>query len=493
MLAMKQELLELASELERRPIVAIDIGTTKVSVVIARAYFDVDKYLSEGMITPNNMRLIIDGMGVTQSFGMSEGKIYNIAKVVNSIRRAFDQAKTQLGIDGNTNFQRVLFSVAGVDLKKEIISQSISFEDAGHIVTREDVRRLFNRAKNSAANSNDVIHVIPIEFVIKRGDSEISLKPIMDEVIGAFGDSLMGKFSLVSIDQRNVNTLEHAIRQIGLDPDEVVLQPLASTLATTTPSNHETGVLVIDIGGGTTDLLYMKDYRIVEVNSIEIAGNTVDNDIASILRLPRKDARKLKEAIGSLIISHKQKRSIEVKVEGIPKPIHIDVNNLIEIIKARYYELFSEDIPKILKSLLTNTKTGPHAGGEIPFVVLTGGGSNLDGLEMLAIQAFRDAEVPKIFRSDVYVTRRGPEMWIDSKTSTVRFPSNSDSTSLIYSTVVGMLVHYIREKVSDIVDYGQQEKQKEESTEQGIFQSIVQKIFKSFTNFGNENEEDQTF
>ncbi len=490
---MRQELLEFASELERRPIVAIDIGTTKVSVLIARVAFDVGKYLSEGIITPNNTRLIIDGLGVTQSFGMSDGKIYNIAKVVNSIKRAFEQAKTQLAINGNTDFQRVLFSVAGVDLKKEKISQSISFEDAGHIVTREDVKRLFNRARNSAANSNDVIHVIPIEFSIKRGDSEIVLKPIMDEVIGALGDSLMGKFSVVSIDQRNVNTLEQAIMQVGLNPDEVVLQPLASTLATTTPSNHETGVLVIDIGGGTTDLLYMKDYRIVEANSIEIAGNTVDHDIASILCIPQKDARKLKEEIGSLITSQKQKSSIEVKIDGIPKPIRVDVNNLIEIIKARYYELFSDDIPKTLETLLTNAKAGPYAGGEIPFVVLTGGGSNLKGIELLAMQAFRNAVVPKIFRSDVYVTRRGPEMWIDTKVSTVRFPPDSNSSSLIYSTVVGMLVHYVREKISDIVDYGKQENKEEDKSEHGIFKTIVQKIFNSFTNLGNENDDDQTF
>ncbi len=500
---MKQELLELASELERIPVVAIDIGTTKVSVIIARASFNVDQYISEGRITPNNLRLIIDGMGVTPSFGMSDGSVYNIVKVSNSIKRAIDLAKIQVGIDGNTRFQRVLFSVAGVELKKEEISQSISFEDAGHIVTREDVKRLFARAKNSATNSSNVIHVIPTEFSVKQGNREVYLKPIINEVIGAVGDVLIGKFTLVSIDQKNVKILEKAIEQVGLEPDEVVLQPLASTLATTTPSAHETGVLVIDIGGGTTDLLYMKDHRVIEVSSIDIAGNTVDSDISKVFNIPLEDARKLKEKFGTLALS-KKKQLIDISIEGRDKAIRLDTKELYNIIASRYAELFYDDIPRALETLSKNfgkrmyqQSADTYSGGEIPFVVLTGGGSNLAGIEVFAMYCFRNAIVKGVFRNNVEVVKRGPEGWIDKKQSIVRFPSDSNSTTLIHSTAIGMIVHYIQEKVADIV-YSRQKRVSEDNTIGSKLFQVVKNLFKGLRNpstetHNYETDNDETF
>ncbi|NPA34348.1 MAG: cell division protein FtsA [Chlorobi bacterium] len=498
---MKQELLELATELERKPIVAIDVGTTKISVIIARASFNVDQYLAEGMITPRNLRLIVDGMGVTPSFGMREGSIYNINKVSSSIKRAMDLAKTQVGIEGNTNFQRVLFSVAGVALRKEDISQSISFEDTGHIITREDVRRLFARAKNSATNSSNVIHVIPTEFYVKQGNKDVPLKPIVNEIIGAVGDALIGKFTLVSIDQTNVNTLKMAIEWAGLSPDEVILQPLASTMATATPADQEIGVLVIDIGGGTTDLLYMKNHSIIEVNSIDIAGNTVDHDIKQLLNITLQEARRLKEKVGSLVISKNVRKDdrIDIFFDDKSHPVSVKVNQLIGIIAARYAELFSEDIPEALRSLARivnmqnyKTNTGLYDSGEISNVILTGGGSNLKGIEVLAAQCFGQTKISGVFRNNVQVRKKGPDMWIDVKQSTVQIPKGDNSNLLIHSTAVGMIVHYIQERVVDIVYSGQSKTTKDDLGESKLIQSIKQ-WFKGFLSSEGETDNDETF
>ncbi len=476
---MVQELRQLASELEQKPIVAIDIGTTKISVIIARASFDVDKYLSEEMITPNNLKLIINGIGVTPSYGMTEGGIYNIIKVSNSIRRAIDLAKTQLGIDSNNQFKSVLYSVAGVGLVKEEISQSISFDEPGHVITYDDLKRLYERAKNSATNSDNVLHIIPTEFHVRQGNRELSIRPIDNEIIGAVGDVLIGKFTLISIEQRNVKSLGQAIEQAGLKPDHVILQPLASTIATATNHEQEVGVLVIDIGGGTTDVLYMEDYRVEAVDSIDIAGNTIDNDLALIFKIPKKEARKIKEEFGSLIPS-KKKQTVVVKVEGMGKDIKVSVNDLVGVMTARYYELFAKDVPMALSSLKNKG---------ISHVVLTGGGSAVNGIELIARQAFQDAGVNGLFRNDVFVIKKGPDLWIDKKQSTVSFPPDPKSTSLIHSTAVGMLVYHIRELVADIV-HG--EKHKNNETE-GNFMKSLSRLFRGWFGADADIDNDETF
>ncbi len=327
-------------------IVGLDLGTTKVSAVVG----EVD---SDG--------ITILGVGNVPCRGLRKGVVSNIEWTVRSIREAIDAAQTMAGVEINTVFA----GVAGSHIRSQVSDGVCAI--SGREVTRADLERVLEGARAIPVDADRMIlHALPREYIVDNQDG-------IRDPVGMSGVRLQVRVNLVTAATSCVQNVVRCVERCGLNVADVVLEPLASSDAVLSDDEKEIGVAVIDIGGGTTDLLVYADGGIAHTSVIPAGGNNITSDVAAGLRTPMAEAERLKRnygcALGRMIADDEE---IEVPGVGGHAPRHAARRLLSDIIEPRVEELFSEARRRMEEAgLLEEISSG---------AVLSGGATLMEGM-----------------------------------------------------------------------------------------------------------------
>jgi cell division protein FtsA len=300
-------------------LVGLDIGTTKICAIV-------------GEVTDEGIDII--GIGSHPSKGLRKGVVVNIDATVASIKRAIEEAEHMGGCEITT----VYTGIAGGHIKAFPSHGVVAIKDKE--VKQADVERVIDQAKAVAIPlDREVIHVLPQEFIVDDQDG-------VREPVGMAGVRLEAKALIVTGAVSSAQNIVKCAQRTGLNVADIVLQPLASSLATLSEDEKELGVCLVDIGGGTTDIAIYSNGAIAHTAVLSLGGNHLTNDIAVGLRTPTHEAERLKKAYGCALASSVDKsETIEVPSVGGGQPRVLSRQILAEIIEPRVEEIFSRWIP----------------------------------------------------------------------------------------------------------------------------------------------------
>lgn len=333
-------------------IAGLDLGTTKVCAIV-------------GEVTDDGIDII--GVGSVPSKGLRRGVVVNIETTVQAIRAAIDQAESMAGVTINSVYAGISGShVQG--LNKEGVAAIANRE-----VTQDDVQRVLEQARAFPLSSDrQVIHVLPQEYIV---DDQGGIK----EPVGMNGVRLQAQVHLVTAATTSVQNIVKCAERSNLHVAEVVLEPLASAEAVLESDEKEIGVALVDIGGGTSDVVVYVDGAVVHTSVIPIGGLNFTNDIAQCLRTPIAEAERVKIKYGcaspSMVDPDEQ---IDVPSVGGRAPRSMPRQQLCQIIEPRVEELF--------QAVLYTLEQGGFLNLLASGVVITGGTTQLEGMPELAEQ-----------------------------------------------------------------------------------------------------------
>src|SRR5512134_1395256 len=339
-----------------RVIAGLDVGSSKVAAVVARKGF-------EG--------LEILGVGQADTDGMRKGAVVNVDATVKAIRQSVGEAEKMTGIP----IESASAGVSGPLTKSFKSHAAISVRNERE-VTEVDVARVLELAKAvELPNDREVLHVLTQEFIV---DDMGGIK----DPRGMTGIRLGARVHVVTDDVPSTRNLVKCVEKSELSIDDIALSPLASANAVLTPEEKEVGVVLLDFGAGTVEMAVFYDGALRHTFVLPLGGANITSDVAIGLKVPWADAEALKVASGCAMIQ-KVRRDELVELPGVggrqPRPIRRQY--LSEIIEPRAEEIFGLLRKEILRSGFEEML---GAG-----VVLTGGGSLLDGLPELGERVFQ--------------------------------------------------------------------------------------------------------
>jgi cell division protein FtsA len=340
-----------------RILVGVDVGTTKVCVLVAE--FDRDGKLN------------ILGVGVNSSRGLRRGVVVNIDETVSSIATALDRAERLSGQKITT----ACVGVAGSHIESLNSKGVVAISPSSRDIVQNDITRAIEAAQAiSVPSSREIIHVIPRSYVV---DGQEGVK----NPIGMSGFRLEVETHIVTGSVTSLQNLIKCVQKARVEIEDLVLEPLASGEAVLAPAERELGVMLADIGGGTTDVAIFADGAIWQTVVLPIGGNLITSDIAYGLRLPFHVAEELKVTYGHCdhtAIPDDEMIELAPFLPGCNDVLPRRV--LAEIIQARVEEIFDMFREQIKQS---------GCDGLLPSgLVLTGGSAELPGLMELATQYF---------------------------------------------------------------------------------------------------------
>jgi cell division protein FtsA len=379
------------------PIVGLDVGTTKICAVIG--------------LPRTGGGLDIVGVGSAPSRGLRRGVVVNIESTVEAIKAAVADAEQMAGAE----VSGVYAGVAGGHIRGLNSRGVVAVSGKDREVTDLDVERAVEAARAiNLPQDREIIHVLPQTFMIDDADG-------IREPVGMSGVRLEVEVHIVTGAAASVQNVIRSVNRAGLAVQDVVLEPLASAQAVLFPDERELGVLVVDIGGGTTDIALFRDGAVWHTAILPLGGDHITNDVAIGLRTPMADAEELKKRHGcALTASVPAEETVDVPSVGGRKPRQLSRQVLSEIIQPRVEEIFTLVARELTRAGFQDAAT---AG-----VVLTGGTSLLEGMPELAEAVF-DQPVRRGFPGDV-----------GGLADVVRSP--------IYSTAVGLALYGARRQGS---------------------------------------------
>jgi cell division protein FtsA len=333
-------------------VVGLDIGTTKICAIVGRKN-EYDK-------------LEILGMGKAVSEGVIRGMVTNIDLTISAILKAIKEAEEQAGID----IKVVNVGIAGQHIKSSMHHGSITRNSNENEITVEDVNRLTNDMyKTVIPPGSQIIHVMPQDYTV---DYE---GPIMDPV-GMSGVKMEADFHLITANTNAINNINKCVKRAGLQIEHLILEPIASSMAVLTDEEKEAGIVLVDIGGGTTDIAIFHENIIRHTAVIPFGGNILTADIKQGCMVMQNQAELLKTKFGRAFAEEVKANEI-VSIPGLRNraPKEISIKNLSHIIQARMEEIIDLVHSEIIHSGYENKL----AGG----IVITGGGSQLANLKQL--------------------------------------------------------------------------------------------------------------
>ena len=333
-------------------VVGLDIGTTKICAIVGRKN--------------DYGKLEVMGMGKAESEGVIKGIVTNIDKTVFAIGKAIKEASEMSGID----IRVVNVGIAGQHIRSTIHHGSITRNSREDEVSIEDVNRLTeDMYRIVIPPGSEIIHVMPQDYTV---DYEEGIK----DPVGMSGVKLEADFHIITAQTSAINNINKCVRRAGLEIEDLILEPLASSLAVLSEEEKEAGVCLIDIGGGTTDIAIFYDSIIRHTAVIPFGGNILTTDIQHGLMVMSKQAEQLKTRFGKAIAEEASPNEI-VSIPGIRNRTskEISIKNLSNIIQARMEEIIEMAHAEIISSGFENRL----AGG----IVITGGGSQLSCLKQL--------------------------------------------------------------------------------------------------------------
>lgn len=346
---MKPRIVE--NEKENPIIVGLDIGTTKICVTVGRRSGS------------NKVELL--GVGKAESAGVNRGVVANIQKTVTSIREAVAVAEGQSNVD----IKVVNVGIAGQHIKS-IQHRGILTKNDDDEIGRVDIERLISDMyKLVLPPGEEIIHVLPQEFTI---DNEPGIK----EPIGMAGRRVEANFHIISGRVTDIKNIKRCVDNSDLEVSELILEPLASSEAVLDEEEKTAGVVLVDIGGGTTDVAIFHEGIIRHTAVIPLGGNIVTEDIRQGCAVLRNQAEQLKVRYGSALADENKDNEV-ICVPGIRgrDAKEISVKNLAYIIQARMEE--------IIEHVYYEIKASGYEDKLIAGIVITGGGAQLKHLIQL--------------------------------------------------------------------------------------------------------------
>jgi cell division protein FtsA len=337
---------------ENPVIVGLDIGTTKIAAIVAQR--------------DQHGKLRILGMGKVPSYGVTRGEVTNIKNTTEAIVQAVAEAKRQSGYD----IKSVFVGIAGQHISSKQSRDIYTLENPDEEITREDLRMMVQNMHRIALEPGErIITVLPQEFSVDNTHNII-------DPIGMCGSRLEANFHIITGKVTAAQNIKKCVERAGLKMAGLFLEPLASSAAVLHNDELEAGVVLVDIGGGTTDVAIFKNRIIRHTAVIPFAGNIITEDIMEGCKLLRPQAEKLKTSFGSALPNETHENEI-ISIPGIAgrDRKEISMRTLAHVISARMEEIFSAVYFEIKSSGYANSL---NAG-----IVITGGGSQLKHLKQL--------------------------------------------------------------------------------------------------------------
>jgi cell division protein FtsA len=400
-------------------IVGLDVGTTKTCAVVAE-------------MTDAGIDII--GIGSHPSEGLRKGVVVNIENTVDAIKKAVDEAEHMSGCE----ISSVHVGIAGGHIKGQNSLGIVAVK--GREVDEDDVRRAIEASKAIAIPlDREILHTLPQNYVV---DDQNGIR----DPIGMSGVRLEAKVHIVTGASASVQNIVKSVNRVGLDIDDIVLEQLASSEAVLSADEKDLGVVLLDIGGGTTDIAVFSDGSIKHTAVIPVGGNFITSDIATGLRTPLTEAEKIKIKYGCAFSPMIPKNEIiEVPSVGGREPREVTRQILGRIIEPRTEEILNMSYKEVVKSGYEEIL----AAG----VVLTGGTSIMAGVTELAEHVFN---MP---------VRRGFPAGIGGLTDVVNSP--------MYATGVGLVIYGSKNVSKDAL----------KSFEMNIFGKTLHRIKRWFLEF----------
>lgn len=333
-------------------IVGLDIGTTKICAIVGRK----NEY----------GKLEVLGMGKTVSDGVVRGIVTNIDKTVFGIETAIKEAEDQSGI----NIRVVNVGIAGQHIRSTIHHGGITRNSSDDEITIEDINRLTNDMYRTVTPpGSEIIHVMPQDYYV---DFEDGIK----DPVGMSGVRLEADFHVITAQTNAINNVNKCIKRANLEIENLILEPLASSLSVLSEEEKEAGVCLVDIGGGTTDIAIFHENIIRHTAVIPFGGNILTTDIKQGCLVMNHQAELLKIKFGKAIAEEANPNEI-VSIPGLKNrpPKEISIKNLAHIIEARMQEI----VEVVHAEIITSGFEDKLAGG----IILTGGGAQLSCLKQL--------------------------------------------------------------------------------------------------------------
>jgi cell division protein FtsA len=373
-------------------VVGLDVGTTKVCAVVAQPM-------------PHGLDII--GVGTAPSRGLRRGIVVNIDSTVEAIKAAVAEAEQMAGVE----VAGVCAGVAGGHIRGVNSRGVVAVSGKDREVGSTDVERAVDAARAiSVPQDREIIHVLPQNFIVDDGEG-------IRDPIGMSGVRLEVEVHVVTAAVTSVQNIVRSVNRAGLAVRDVILEPLASAEAVLYEDEKELGIVVVDLGGGTTDVALLRNGAIWHTAVLPLGGDHISNDIAIGLRTPMADAEDIKKRYGcALTALVPAEETVEVPSVGGRKPRQLSRQVLSEIIQPRVEEIFTLIARELARAGFQDAAT---AGA-----VVTGGTSLMEGVPELAEAVF-DQPV-----------RRGVPLGVSGLIDIVQSP--------IYATAVGLALHGAR-------------------------------------------------
>ena len=341
--------------MKKRTIVSIDVGTTKICTTIAD--------INDG----GGVRVV--GVGVAASKGLHKGLVVNISDAKESIRESVRKAEQA----SNYRVETAYVGVTGRHVSSMNNRGVVAITRNDRLVRTEDLRRVLTSAQSVKLSSDrKLLHVIPRGYAV---DGQAGVK----NPVGMHGFRLDVETHIITAAATSVQNLVKCIRGIGIDIDDLVLEPLASSEAVLTEDEKQVGVILADIGGGTTDICVFKDGSIWHTAILPVAGYQLTRDIAIGLGLPFDIAEEMKKRYGSVmpVYESKMETTSQISQDGHG----VSYQDLCDIARAR--------VEEILRLILLEMPRAEYESIVPAGLVLTGGSANLSGIEALGREILR--------------------------------------------------------------------------------------------------------
>jgi cell division protein FtsA len=338
-------------------IVGLDIGTTKICAVIGE-YNDAE-------------RIEIVGIGTAPSEGLRKGVVINIESTLKAVTKAIEAAEMMSGREVGS----VITGIAGAHVEGINSRGVVAVSGRDREINDEDIRRVIDAARAVVIPMDrEVLHVVPQEFVV---DDQGGIKNPLDMI----GIRLEAEVHIITGSVTSAQNLLKCVNRAGFRVEDIVLESIASSRAVLSEEEKELGVLMIDLGGGTTDVLVFVDGSPYHTDVVAVGGEQVTSDISIVLKTPSEFAEKLKKEAGCcyMPLIDPEEEILLPGVGGWPSA-SIPRTELCKIIQPRMAEIFSLIRDKMMKKGYLN-----HLRGG---VVLTGGGSMMPGAAELAKEIF---------------------------------------------------------------------------------------------------------
>ncbi|MDR0762964.1 MAG: cell division protein FtsA [Bacteroidales bacterium] len=386
--------------MENNIVVGLDIGTTKIVAIVGER--------------GENGKYKIIGYGHNPSSGVIRGNVINIMRTAKSIEKAVEQARQVSGID----IKEVYVGIAGEHIRTFQLQREITRSCPEAEISAAEISEFIKRQYNTAIKPGEkIIHVLP-QFFTLDDISNIS----EDEIVGMAGNQLSAIFHIVTANEIALRNIYRAIEHAGLTVAGCILEPFASAESVLDSRDRTVGVVLVDIGGGTTDIAIFNEGVLVHTAVIPIAGNMITGDIQTGCSLENDIAEKLKVQFGSVFADSDGDTKI-ISIPGYRNQPDREISQtaLAGIIKERVKQIL-ECVDYEIRNL---NITKPFIGG----IVLTGGGSKLNGI--ISFSEF-------ITRIDSRQGFANEHLEASSFSDTLKDP--------IFATSIGLLIFGIRDE-----------------------------------------------